>query len=169
MVAAARPDGVYRGLISTFLILALTAQVATLAFSLVAPGRLRAHVYPFIEYPMYAGSHYENERVVARWLLQGVLADGSAIDISETSLHLSIWDFVLLTDAIVNRPPGNPQRTEAIRTLIGLVRERAPHADELKELQISNYPLKVTRHGGEKIPSEIVVTIPLGVAPAAVH
>jgi hypothetical protein len=161
MIAAARRDRIYRRLVSVFLVLTLGTQIATLGVTAVRPGWLTAKLYPIIEYPMYAPAHYEGERVTGRWLLRGVLASGGEIEITEQSLRTSIWDFILLTDPIATGTPNSPRTLTAIQRLVAVVREREPRARELKMLRIESYPLKVTRNGAEKIPSETVVSIPM--------
>ncbi len=161
MIAAGRMERNYRRLVSTFIVLAIGAQVATFGVTFVSPGWLDARTYPIIEYPMYAQAHYDGERVTGRWLLRGVLADGAEIDITEQSLHVSLWDFILLTDQVATGRPNAPQTLKAIGNLITVVQDREPRAGEIKTLRIDSYPMKVTRHGGEKIPSEPVVSIPM--------
>jgi hypothetical protein len=155
----------YRALVSAFIVLTLGAQIATFGVTLVRPGWLRDKLYPIIEYPMYAQAHYDGERITGRWLLRGMLANGDQIDITEQSLRVSIWDFILLTDPIAVGAPNAPQTVTAIQRLITIIRAREPRASEIKALRIESYPMKVTRHGPEKMPSETVMTIPM---PAAV-
>ncbi len=157
----ARRERSYRRLASGFIILVLGAQAATLAVTAVSPGRLLARFYPIIEYPMYAGAHYENERVIGRWLLRGVLGDGSVVEINEQTLNLSLWNFVTLVDQVASGAPGTAERQHAIDTLIAIVRERQSHGSEIKTLRIDSYPLKVTRHGAAPAPSETVWSMSL--------
>jgi hypothetical protein len=164
MNVGTRLDRDYRALVSTFILLTLGAQTATFGVTLVSPGWLTSKLYPIIEYPMYAQAHYDGERVTGRWLLRGVLANGELIDITEQSLRVSLWDFILLTDPVAVGLPNEPKTLGAIRKLIAVVKAREPRASEIKLLRIDSYPMKVTRHGPEKIPSETVATIPMPAA-----
>jgi hypothetical protein len=161
MLSTSRHERLYRGLASTFIIVILGAQAATLGVTLVKPGWLYNRLYPIIDYPMYALAHYDGERVTGRWLLRGVLENGGEIDITEQSLHLSVWDFVGLTEPIVSGAPNAPETHRAIQELVAVVRAREPRAAEFKTLRIDSYPMRVTRHGPETIPSETVLSIPM--------
>jgi hypothetical protein len=161
MIAMARPERNYRALIATFLVLTLGAQIASLGVTIVRPGSLTAKLYPIIEYPMYARAHYDGERVIGRWLLKGVLANGNQIDITEQSLRVSGWDFILLTDQVALGKPGAPQTQRAIDTLVTMVKQRVSEASAIRELRIDNYPMKVTRHGAQWTASETVLSIPM--------
>jgi hypothetical protein len=161
MIASARRQRLYQNLASTFIALALGAQAASLGVTLVHPGLLLGRLYPIIEYPMYSDAHYDGERVTARWLLRGVLANGGEIDITEQSLGMSVWNFILLTDQVATGKTNSPQTRDAIQTLLAVVRSREARAHELKSLRIDSYPMKVTRHGAEVIASEPVLTLPM--------
>jgi hypothetical protein len=152
---------IIRNLVSGFIALVLGAQIATLGVTVIRPGALAGKLYPIIEYPMYAFAHYDGERIKGRWLLRGVLADGEQLDINEQSLRISVWDYIDLLEPVVALPPNSVQQQTAIQTLITVVRERERRAGELKTLRIDSYPLKLTRHGGEPMPSETVMSIPM--------
>jgi hypothetical protein len=106
-----------------------------------------------LEYPMYAPAHYEGERVVASWLLEGVYSDGQKIDISKDLLKIDIFDFVHTVEGTLN---GDPNTTA---TLVTLIRERVPNAARLSEIRIKNYPVRLTRNGPAPMPSEVVKTM----------
>jgi hypothetical protein len=104
---------------------------------------------------MYAPAHYEGERVIASWLLEGVYRDGMTIDISKEMLRIDIFDWVHTIEGTL---AGNPNTTA---TLMTLIRERVPNPSQLTELRIKNYPVRLTRHGPQAIPSEVVKTLPM--------
>lgn len=159
VAATTRWERRYRTLVSTFLVLALGAQIATLGVTLVRPGWLAATVYPILEYTMYAQAHYDGERVTGRWLLRGQLANGGVIDITEQTLRVSIWDFGELTEQVAVGKPGTPETLRGVQRLISVVREREPRANEIRMLRIDSYPMKVTQHGAQTTPSQTVATI----------
>jgi hypothetical protein len=161
LIEMERPERIYRGLASTFIVLVLGAQAATLPVTLMSPGRLLGRFYPIIEYPMYAQAHYDGERVVGRFLLRGVLADGSQVDITEQSLRISVWDFVVLTEQVATGTPDSPGMLRAVKNLLAIVREREPRVGEFKTLQIDSYPMKLSRDGAAPAPSETVWSIPM--------
>jgi hypothetical protein len=169
MIAAAGPERRYRALVSTFIVLTLGAQAASLGVTLVSPGWLTAKIYPIIEYPMYAQAHYDGERVEGRWLLRGVLAHGGEIDINEDSLRVSPWDYIHLTDAVALAQPDTAQRAKAIQELVAVVKAREPRAADLSALRLDSYPMKVTRNGAAAMPSDTVVTIPMPAASGSEH
>src|SRR5579863_1876177 len=169
MLALDRQERHYRAWVSLLVLCLLGMQAATYAVTLVRPGWLRARLYPIIEYPMYAQAHYENERVTGRWLVRGLLANGSEIDITAQSLRISPWDFVLLTDPIGVGPQDAPAAIGARDRLIAIVREREPRAAEITALRIDNYPMRVTRNGPETVPSEAVVTVPMPAIASSGH
>jgi hypothetical protein len=154
-------ERIYRRVASGFIVAVLGAQAATLAITAITPGRLLGRFYPIIEYPMYAQAHHDGERVTGRWLLRGVLADGNELDITEDSLHISVFSFAVLTQQVADATPDSPESQDAIKTLISIVRERESRASEIKMLRIDSYPMIVTRNGAQTVPSETVISIPM--------
>ena len=109
---------------------------------------------------MYAPAHYEGERVIASWLLEGVYADGLKVDISKEMLKIDIFDFVHTVEGTIN---GNANTTA---TLVTLIREHVPNAAQLSEIRIKNYPVRLTRDGPVPMPSEVVKTLPMPHSPS---
>jgi len=151
----------YRIAVSAFIVAVLAAQAATLAVTSTRGTYLRSKAFPILEYPMYAPAHFEGERVSASWLLEGVLADGKIIDISNDQLHVDVFDFV----NIVQSALSGSARSRG--TLSELVQSHVPGADQIKEIRIKSYPMKVTRAGPQALASEVVMTIPLQTAQSA--
>ncbi|HSY04839.1 MAG TPA: hypothetical protein VK803_02765 [Steroidobacteraceae bacterium] len=145
----------YRTGVTIFVAAMLLAQAATLPVTATHSTFLRDRAYPILEYPMYAPAHYEGERVTASWLLEGVLADGRTISISTEQLHVDIFEFVNIVQAGLH---GN---ATALGTLRELIRAHVPAAEQIRQLRIKNYPIKVTRDGPQSLPAEVVMTIAL--------
>jgi len=150
-----RSEKVYRTIVSAFVAVVLLAQAATVFVTATRGTYLRDRLFPVLEYPMYAPAHYEGERVIASWLLEGVYGDGLKIDIPKEMLKIDIFDFVHTVEGTIN---GNPNTTA---TLVTLVREHVPNAAQLTEIRIKNYPVRLTRNGPQPMPSEVVKTLPL--------
>jgi hypothetical protein len=155
-----RSEKLYRTIVSAFVAVLLFAQAATILVTASRGGYLRDRLFPVLEYPMYAPAHYEGERVTASWLLEGVYRDGLTIDITDDMLKIDIFDWVHTLEGTL---AGNPNTTA---TLVTLIRERVPNAAQLSELRIKNYPVRVTRNGPEKIPSEVVKTLAMPPPPS---
>jgi hypothetical protein len=147
--------GWHRFAVSIFIVAVLAAQAATLIVTATRGTYLRSRAYPILEYPMYAPAHFEGERVSASWLLEGVLGDGKTIDISADQLHVDVFDFVNIVQSALS---GSANGRNTLREL---VLGHVPGADQLKEIRIKNYPMKVTRDGPQPLPSEVVMIIPL--------
>jgi hypothetical protein len=145
----------YRSLVSVFIILVLAAQTATLPVTATRGTYVRSRLYPILEYPMYAVAHFEGERVTASWILEGVLSDSKTIDISYNQLHVDIFDFVNTVQSTLD---GNANGRATLRKL---VRDHIPGAEQIRELRIKNYPMKITRNGPQPLPSELVMSIPM--------
>jgi hypothetical protein len=145
----------YRIAVSVFVTALLAAQAATLSVTALHGSFLRSKLYPILEYPMYAPAHYNGERVTASWLIEGVLADGKTVSITDDQLHVDIFDFINIVQSALR---GDPREIAALREL---VRDRIPGADRIQELRIKNFPLQVTRDGAKPLPSDVVMTIPL--------
>src|SRR5579872_3939485 len=150
-----RSEKVYRTIVSAFVAVVLLAQAATVFVTATRGTYLRDRLFPVLEYPMYAPAHYEGERVIASWLLEGVYGDDLKIDIPKEMLKIDIFDFVHTVEGTIN---GNPNTTA---TLVTLVREHVPNAAQLTEIRIKNYPVRLTRNGPQPMPSEVVKTLPL--------
>jgi hypothetical protein len=148
-----RSEKLYRTIVSAFVVVVLFAQAATILVTATRGGYLRDRLFPVLEYPMYAPAHYEGERVVASWLLEGVYSDGQKIDISKDLLKIDIFDFVHTVEGTLN---GDPNTTA---TFVTLIRERVPNAARLSEIRIKNYPVRLTRNGPAPMPSEVVKTM----------
>jgi hypothetical protein len=143
----------YRAGVAAFLLLILGAQAATLLVTARHGTFLRNRLYPIIEYPMYAVAHYENERVDASWLLEAVDQDGRTFEISYDQLHVDIFDWVNIMQAVLH---GSGTNLDALREL---VRKHIPGAGQFVELRIKSYPLQVTRGGPRSLPSQLLMTV----------
>ena len=143
----------YRTGVTIFIATMLLAQAATLPVTATRSTFLRNRAYPILEYPMYASAHYEGERVNASWLIEGALVNGGTISISNEQLHVDIFEFVNIVQAVLH---GS---TAASGTLRELIRDHVPAADQIRELRIMNLPIKITRGGPQPLPSEVVMTI----------
>lgn len=153
---SSRLNSLYRVGVSVFVGAVLAAQAATLPITAMHAGFLRSKLFPIIEYPMYAPAHYEGERVTASWLIEGVLSDGRAINVSKEQLGVDIFDFANIMQPVLQHDPS------ATQSLVAMVRERVPGAERFDELRIKSYPMQVTRDGPKPLPSEVIVTIPIG-------
>jgi hypothetical protein len=116
---------------------------------------LRGKLFPILEYPMYAPAHYEGERVSASWLIDGILANGRVITISNDDLHVDIFDFVRIVHSVLDGEPTG------ITTLQELIQSRLSAAADIRQIRIKSYPLQVTRDGPVAMPSEVLMTIPM--------
>ena len=155
-----RSEKLYRTIVSAFVAVVLFAQAATILVTATRGGYLRDRLFPVLEYPMYAPAHYEGERVTASWLLEGVYRDGLTIEITDDMLKIDIFDWVHTLEGTLD---GNPNTTA---TLVTLIREHVPNAAQLSELRIKNYPVRLTRNGPQKIPSEVVKTLAMPQPPS---
>jgi hypothetical protein len=144
----------YRFGVSAFVGLALLAQAATIPITAMHASFLRSKMFPILEYPMYAVAHYENERVTASWLIEGVLDDGKIINISKEQLGVDIFDFANIISPVLRHEPN------ADRALMDMVKTRVPGGDRMQEVRIKSYPMQITRDGPKPMPSEVVMTIP---------
>ena len=133
----------------------LATQAATIPVTATRGTYLRNKLFPILEYPMYAPAHYEGERVTASWLIDGVLANGRVISISNDALHVDIFDFVRIVQAALN---GDPKATSTLRDLI---QSRVPGAADIRQILIKSYPVQVTRNGPQAMPAEVVMAIPM--------
>jgi hypothetical protein len=68
--------------------------VAVLALQSVAVlARSGKWAWPFIDYPMYASSHYEGERIPARHVIYGITADGRELELTRDNIGVNLWLF----------------------------------------------------------------------------
>ena len=153
-----RRERLYRALVSTFVAFVLAAQIATIPVTATHGTYLRDRGFPVLEYPMYAPAHYEGERVIASWLIEGVLENGQSISITKEMLQVDIFDFVRIVEGVL---ADNENSTQA---LWALIRSHVPEANQIREIRIKNYPLRVTRDGPVPDPSEVVKTLPFPAA-----
>ena len=52
-----------------------------------------AWYWPFIDYPMYARSHYEGERVPVKYTINATLSDNKKVSLVHEDLDLNDWKF----------------------------------------------------------------------------
>jgi hypothetical protein len=72
---------------TSVIVIVLTVQaVAILA-------RSGKWAWPFIDYPMYASSHYEGERIPARHTVYGITADGHQLELTRNNIGVNLWLF----------------------------------------------------------------------------
>jgi hypothetical protein len=148
-------EKLYRTIVSAFVGLVLFAQASTVLVTATRGTYLRERLFPVLEYPMYAYAHYDGDRVVASWLLEGVYPAGETISISKEMLRVDIFDWVNIVQGAM---AGYASSTA---TLMTLIREHVPNAAQLAELRIKNYPVRITRNGPAAMPSEVVKTLPV--------
>lgn len=151
----------YRVAVSIFVFAILAAQAATLPVTASGRTIIRSKLFPILEYPMYAIAHYEGDRVTGTWILEGVYPDGRTLNITQENLRLSTWDFIRVVQHAVRKLPGSQDR------LVGLIRSRLPDGRIIREVRIKNYPIKVTRHGPQPMPSEVVMKVSIQPAPGS--
>jgi len=150
-----RLSGLYRTGVSVFVAAALAAQAATIPVTAMHGSFLRSKLFPILEYPMYAPAHYEGERVTASFLLEGVLQDGKIIPITREQLGVDIFDYVDIVQTAMRPEPA------AAQTLLDVIHQHIPGADQFQEVRIKSYPMQVTRDGPKPLPSQVMKTIPL--------
>jgi hypothetical protein len=74
-------------LISAVIVAVLGFQV----FAVVA--RSGKWTWPFTDYPMYAQSHQEGERISAKHFVFAITADGQEVEITSENLGVNLWVF----------------------------------------------------------------------------
>jgi hypothetical protein len=77
-----------RRIATAIIVLALGCQF----FAVIA--QVNKWGWPFTDYPMYAQSHHEGERIVAYHLIFATTEDGEEVEISANDLGLNIWQFM---------------------------------------------------------------------------
>jgi hypothetical protein len=84
-----------RRIATAIIVLALGCQF----FAVIA--QVNKWGWPFTDYPMYASSHYEGERIVASHLIFATTDDGEEVEISANDLGLNIWQFLSWANQLV--------------------------------------------------------------------
>lgn len=111
--------------------------------SLLSPPTL----WPFIDYPMYSGAHYEGD-AVPRLFVFGTLEDSTEVPIVAADLGLSDWHF--RRHFINGLASGNDER---IKEFVGLYGNR--HTKRLVGLRLENHPVILSRAGLRSGPPEV--------------
>ena len=85
--------------------------------------------WPFTDYPMYAWSHYEGERIKAYPIVSATTEDGQEIEIIADDLGLNIWQFMSwagqLAAADAPRSDAAPARQSGFPSLRTWIRSTA--------------------------------------------
>jgi len=90
-------------LISCVIIVALGLQIVAVVSR---PGKW---LWPFTDYPMYAQSHQERERIPAKHLVTGLTADGQEIPITFKDVGVNLWVFERWAGALEHRRAAGVQ------------------------------------------------------------
>lgn len=95
--------------------------------------------YPFLDYPMYAGSRPEGVQV-NRYIAIGILEDSTEFEISPEILDLTRYKFFrnFINDLIENK-------TQNIK--IYFERYNTSHSQKLIRIRLENHPIKLSREG----------------------
>jgi hypothetical protein len=133
-------------------------------------------IWPFTDYPMYASSHQEGERVSARHFIYATTADGEEIEISADDVGVNIFLFERWGRDLMDEPPG---KTKAPGGLKGWLKSTAwfrllkgeDQVDmaeiflamvernlgvDIVRLRVEDTPYIVTRHGFAPATPEVV-------------
>jgi hypothetical protein len=100
----------------------IVAVLGLQAFAVV--GRSGKWTWPFTDYPMYAESHQEGERISAKHFVFATTADGREVEITPESLGVNLWVFerwagALKRAAKPHEPTGSPGQAVADRLAEG--------------------------------------------------
>jgi hypothetical protein len=132
------------GLISALILGVLVAQT-------VSGFRRTYKWWPFLSYPMYADAHYENERIIVHYSLYAVTSDGTRHYLDpDTDMKIGFWRYLKLS-----RQLGDNVLAPTIPSLVAI---KALYPD-LKEIQVEDYPMIITRDGPAPAPRKVLNTI----------
>lgn len=140
-----------RMLVSLFIAACLGFQA--LAVSGLQPGPVEAapFLWPFLDYPMYSGAHFEGDEI-DRAVVLGVRTDSTRIPIEPADLGLGLFPY--------RRGPVRALRRdnlEAARLYRDVYAER--HGVELIGFELKYRPIVVTRSGYRSAPDRIVASL----------
>lgn len=124
-----------------------------LAVSGFQPGPVEAapFLWPFLDYPMYSGAHFEGDEI-DRALVLGVRADSTRLPIEPADLGLGLFPY--------RRGPVRALRRgnlEAARLYRDIYAER--HGVDLIGFELKYRPIVVTRSGYQSAPERIVASL----------
>ncbi|VXD11798.1 hypothetical protein [Planktothrix paucivesiculata] len=108
-------------------------------------------LYPFLDYPMYAGARYEGTNV-NQYFLFGVLEDGTEVAITNEDLQTSRYKF--LRNILPEIEKKNP---EIIQSYVKIYEQKSQK--NLVKLRLENHPLIITRKSIN--PGDKIVTVDL--------
>lgn len=110
-------------------------------------------LYPFLDYPMYAGARYEGVNI-NQYFLIGILEDGTEVTITSDDLNISRYDF--LRNIL---PQIEKQNLQVIEKYVKIYEQKSHR--NLINLRLENHPLVITRDGVNSSEKEVVVDLKL--------
>ena len=141
----------YETFVSGFIVLAFLAQLFAIAATPLKTGLGGKKLWPFLSYHMYSEVRHENQTVEVYDLLEGVRKDGSTTVINKEDLGLNLWDWRFLMSGLTQEKDAS----------IHVFLNRYKYPNDLTEIRVLSYPVKVTREGPVEIPSQVLARIPL--------
>jgi hypothetical protein len=145
-------------------------------------------LWPFMDYPMYAGSHREGERIPARHTVYAITEDGREIPMNERTIGVDLFVFEAWGNRLMmeRQPTGTieprPERHWPLKdwlkstTLFKLFKSKEDpdftsifvqlleqkQGVKITRLRVEDAAVIVTRHGMEPAPEiSVVVDLPL--------
>lgn len=138
-------------LVSLFIFACLGFQA--LAVSGLEPGPVESapFLWPFIDYPMYSGAHFEGDEI-DRALVLGVRADSARIPIEPADLGLGLFPYRRGPVRALRR--GNLQAARLYRDIYA-----QRHGVDLIGFELKYRPIVVTRSGYHSAPDRIIASL----------
>ena len=59
-------------------------------------------IWPFTNYPMYSGSHYEGDRIIARRFIHATTEDGEEVELTLKDIGVNVWLYEKWAQQILN-------------------------------------------------------------------
>ena len=132
-------------LVSIFIFAVLAAQI-------VSGFRRTYQWWPFLSYPMYASSHFDQERIDVSYIIYAVTPDGTRHYLDpDMDLGIGFWRYGRLARQLgVNHLKSNAHSLEEIGS-------RYPN---LLRVEVEDYPMMITRDGPKAAPRLVTNIIP---------
>ena len=108
-------------------------------------------LWPFTDYPMYRGAHFEGQAINLE-VLVGILPDSAEVVIEPQDLGMSFWHFRKQVLAAIRRE--DPVELHQFRALY-----ESRHESQLIGFQLEDRPLILTREGLARGPRTILHTV----------
>ena len=139
---------IFRTMISIFVVLVLMLQGYVMVMMGVGK-EIGEWYWPFIDYPMYSGSHYEGEYINAYYIVKAVMRDGRVVEVTEKDLGLNFFKFIYIADGI------KKSNKDDAHQLIRL----HPEGENIAAVRVYTAPYILTRTGRQQAEPKLLNTI----------